>query len=439
MIKTDLKQVSKTDVWLWLIYAGLILASVVVSFSSNSQYAYKRASFYAPWVKHLAMLGGGFILIFLLQHINIKWLKILSLPLLLVNLVLQALCYVPGIGSRNVHSVVRTIDIPGVSFDFQPDEYLKFTLIIFLATLLYMILKTQSEQKRKILNYTYIGTTLVSILLVFKAHNSTAIIMTVMSYVLYLISGVDVKKTLKFGAIMLLAAVCAFMLLWFLRVKAGVSLPGNLNTLVSRVVDYFTVQPDEIKYDLYAKDNNAQIKYSKIAIAGGSHGLIIGRGPGKSVERDKLPVANADYVFAIIVEEYGWFGILITLMLFMLLLSRVGNMVKKSDDDFASLVAIGCGLTIGLQALISILVVVDLIPSTGQPLPFISVGGNSALSISAAVGVIMAASKSINSQLIGNGQDDEQNEPTIIFEDDAEDEKTVEQNIEITEQTETTE
>lgn len=417
MVKTDLKQVKKTDIGLWIFYFGIVFISIIVSFSSNSQFAYKRSTYFYPWLKHLTMLlvGGG--IVFSFQYIKVKWFRVSSLLLFGANLILQFLCFVPGIRQENVHNIYRTINLPFTSFDFQPDEYLKFTMVLFLASLLYYMLRTDNEQKRKTLRWYYIIATLLAVGLTVRYHNSTAILLFTISYLLYLVSGIDVKRTLLFGLVIIACGVIGVTTLRFAR-HHGVSLPFNLNTLVTRVDAFFTKEPDDVKFDLY--QGEAQIKYGKIAIAGGRG--IIGRGPGRSLERNKLPVANADYVFAIVVEELGWFGILGTIMLFLLLLSRIGTMMKKTDDEFLSLVALGCGLTIVLQALISILVVVDLIPSTGQPLPLISAGGNSIFSISIGLGIIMSVSRTINMEAANIDEDSEPSTPVITFDDDADDE-----------------
>lgn len=426
MIKTDLTQVNKTDRWLWIIYIMFVFVSALVSFSSNSQDIYRASTIYDPWIKHLTMLFIGFCIIGIMQFIPVNILRRWTPGLFWINIAAQICCFIPGVRTNNVHRVYRWISF-GVGFDIQPDEYLKFTLVLYLATILLDILHSENDDKRKFLTLKYCFITLVATCLVAYHHTSTAIMFVMMATVMYFVTGLHTKLILLIGAGLIVVFGLFYGALKGLQqIKPDIQFPGRIPTVIGRVDRFIFSEPDETKYDIKAKRETAQAKYCKVSVANGNG--IIGRGPGNSVERDVLPVANADCVFAIIVEEWGWLGIIVTLMLYMLLLSRVGLLVKHSYDEYMSLVALSCGLLIGFQALISILCVLDMVPATGQPLPFISVGGNSVLSMSFGMGIIMCISKAQHTEqgrvAAAARQSSEQSTPVIIFEQDSDDEPT---------------
>ncbi|HBZ34441.1 MAG TPA: hypothetical protein DEO38_05000 [Bacteroidales bacterium] len=423
MIKTDLTQVNKTDKGLWICYGMFLLVSAIVSFSSNSQDVYKAATFYSPWISHMTKLLMGLVVIFFMQFMPVRVLRNISPALFWISIFTQILCFVPGIRVNNIHGVYRTIHVPGFPMDLQPDEYIKFTLILYLAIIIIDFLHTEDTERRKNLKIKYAVATIAAIITVIPYHTSTAMMYLATAVMMVFVSGLYTRQII-FGIVA--AAIVGVIGVWSLvgLRHAGVQLPWRLATVAGRVDRFIKDEPDEIKYNIKADPKTAQLKYCKISIANGAG--IIGTGPGKSLERDVLPVANADCVFAIIVEEWGWIGILVTLSLYMFLLNRVGYIVKKSYDDYMSLVALSCGLFIALQALISIICVLDIMPATGQPLPFISVGGNSALSMGFGLGTIMCISKAQRTEL-NRIQDIEQtseetSRPVITFDDDNEEE-----------------
>jgi cell division protein FtsW len=143
------------------------------------------------------------------------------------------------------------------------------------------------------------------------------------------------------------------------------------------------------------EDANFQADQSKIAIATGG---VIGRGPGNSVQRDFLPHPYSDFIFAIIAEEYGFFGGMLVIFLYLYLLFRAGLIVSKSTLTFQAFLAFGLALMLVLQAMFNMAVAVGLLPVTGQPLPFISMGGTSILFTATAFGMILSVSRSIETE-----------------------------------------
>jgi len=172
------------------------------------------------------------------------------------------------------------------------------------------------------------------------------------------------------------------------------NISNRVATWKARIESYF----DE------TSEGNYQVNHAKTAIARGG---VWGHGPGKSVQKYFLPQSSSDFVYAVIVEEYGRVGGLFVIVLYLMLLFRVLRIASKSDDDFAILMAIGLGLSIISQAFINMAVAVNLVPVTGQTLPLISAGGSSVWMTCAAIGLILSISNSIKPQLENLTKDEE--------------------------------
>jgi cell division protein FtsW len=162
---------------------------------------------------------------------------------------------------------------------------------------------------------------------------------------------------------------------------------GRRGTWSARIDSY--IHPDDVNV------NNYQINLAKVAIVNGG---IIGKGPGNSIQKEKLPQANSDFIYAIIIEEYGLLGGLVILALYLWLLFRAGIIVRKSNRTFGAFVSIGLCLLIVFQAMVNMAVAVNLVPVTGQPLPMISSGGSSVFFTSVALGVILSVSWGIEEE-----------------------------------------
>jgi cell division protein FtsW len=144
-------------------------------------------------------------------------------------------------------------------------------------------------------------------------------------------------------------------------------------------------------------EGNYQVEQSKIAIATGG---IFGKGPGKSTQRNFLPHPYSDFIYAIIIEEYGlWMGVLV-LFLYLVLLYRAVRIATKCQKIFPSLLAIGCSFILVFQAMINMMVAVNLVPVTGQPLPLVSMGGTSIWFASIAIGMILSASRELEKEKV---------------------------------------
>jgi cell division protein FtsW len=183
----------------------------------------------------------------------------------------------------------------------------------------------------------------------------------------------------RFLLLTLAGAILLFVI--FLQVMKVLDVEGRRGTWGSRIENFMNRDDENV--------DNFQVNRAKVAIVNGG---LFGRGPGNSIQKEKLPQANSDFIYAIIIEEYGLIGGIVVLVLYLWLLFRTSLIVRRSSRTFAALVSIGLCMIIVFQAMVNMAVAVNLVPVTGQPLPYISNGGSSVLFTSIALGVILSVS-----------------------------------------------
>jgi cell division protein FtsW len=211
------------------------------------------------------------------------------------------------------------------------------------------------------------------------ANLSTALMLFFVSIILMFIGRIKLRHLLAFGGIM------AVMLTIFILASLVSKKEGRVTTWKHRIESYLGGE----------KEENYQVNQAKIAIVRG--GMMQLR-PGKSIQRNFIPHPYSDFIYAIIIEEYGLVGGIFVLTLYLYLLFRAAIMVRKSSRTFPAFVAIGLSLLITSQAMINMAVAVNLFPVTGQPLPMISMGGSSIVFTCLSFGVILSVSKGIKEQ-----------------------------------------
>lgn len=194
------------------------------------------------------------------------------------------------------------------------------------------------------------------------------------------------RVAIQYIGLLILLGISVFSLMVVIGDEYPELLP-RMPTVQSRMAAFFS--GEEAAADA---DQNYQINKAKVALANGG---IIGQGPGNSTQRNYLPHPYSDFIFAIIVEEYGALGGILLIGVYLLLFFRVVRLVTKSPKTFGAMVALGLSLLIVLQAFINIAVVLNLVPVTGIPLPLVSMGGTSFLFTCLAFGVILSVSKYI--------------------------------------------
>ncbi len=366
----------KGDRAIWAVVALLALFSFlpVYSASSNLAYLYGDGNTLKFLLKHFAHLLLGFAILYGIHRIPynyFKGLSIIALPVVVV-LLLITLSQGTTIGGANAS---RWIRVPFVGVTFQTSTLAAVVLMTYVARYLSRI-KDKTVTFKETLLPLWLPVFLV-LGLILPANFSTTAIIFAMICVLMFIGGYP----LKYLGVILMAGVIALGVFYGFAKVAGIdSLSLKVQTWENRIKNFVDNEDTEADY---------QIEKAKIAIASGG---LTGLGPGKSIQKNFLPQSSSDFIYAIIVEEFGMAGGLFLLLLYLLLLFRLVIVVHKSTSLFGKLLVIGVGLPIIFQALINMGVAVELFPVTGQTLPLISSGGTSIWMTCLAMGMVLSVS-----------------------------------------------
>ena len=365
----------KGDRLIWSIVALLAIFSFLPVYSSSSNLAYTATSgsTFSFFVKHFMHLFLGFVIMYGVHRVPYRYFRGLSLIMLPVVLILLVLTMFQGTTIDGANAS-RWIQIPIIGMSFQTSTFAAVVLMVYVARYLSKIQDRDITFKETILPL-WLPVFLV-LILILPANFSTAAIMFAMVMVLTFIGGYPIR----YLAVIVGAGV-VFLALFVLTAKSFPEvMPNRVDTWMSRVENFSNGEDTEADY---------QIEKAKIAIATGGY---IGLGPGGSVQKNFLPQSSSDFIFAIIVEEYGLVGGLVILIMYCWMLFRIVIIAQKSDTVFGKLVVLGVGLPIVFQAFINMAVAVELFPVTGQTLPLISSGGTSIWMTCLAFGIILSVS-----------------------------------------------
>ncbi|WP_085537450.1 FtsW/RodA/SpoVE family cell cycle protein [Massilibacteroides vaginae] len=367
---------------IWIIFMFLCLISVIEVFSATSTIAYKNANFWAPIVRHTTFLLGGFVLILLLHNIPCRFFPafILLLPISILMLLITPFI---GVSANDAH---RWLEIFGIQF--QPSEFAKLASIVFIA---FMLSKRNRFTENQIFKTILIGIG-ITCLLILPENFSTAIMLFAVCFLMMFIGQLPFKSLMKLAGALIIAGVVFLCMLLFTPESVSKYLPDRFNTWQGRIERFVNPDENEETTDgvLKVTDDNYQVVHAKIAIARGG---LIGQMPGHGQQRDFLPQAYSDFIYAIIIEELGFIGGMVVLLLYVILLVRVGMIARKCDKLFPKFLVLGCGLLLVIQALANMAVAVDLIPVTGQPMPLVSRGGTSTMISCVYFGIILSVSR----------------------------------------------
>lgn len=396
-----LSKIFTGDKILWGIIFILFIISGVEMFSAISSSAYKAAArgsnHLAPFFGHLIHLGIGGVALIVIQRIPFNKLRLIFFVAVFISILLLILTPIIG---KEVNGASRAINLGG--FELQTIELGKFALIVCLSEILGRNYKQGDpllKEKFPMKSFLYlVGFIAIFCGLIATQNLSTALILGGLSVLMMIIAEVDWKKI---G--MLVGGVLVFVLLVF---AVHTVLPANLQlkrfvTWENRIIESFNSN----KEDTYKiTDENRQIINSEIAIAKGYKPC----GPGNSTQRDYLPLAFSDFIYAILIEEYGIIGGFFTILLYLCILARAGRVARKCDRKnlVQSLMVIGLSLLIVIQAFISMGVTVHLGPVTGQQLPLISRGGMGIILTCCYLGIIINISNSVLNE-------NKENEPSV--------------------------
>lgn len=381
-----LKNLFKGDKVVWIIYLLLCLISIIEVFSASSTLTYKSGDHWGPITTHMLLLMTGTVVVIIAHNIPTRWFKAFNALLPLSWAMLIAVFIIGAL----TNGAKRWIDLG--FFRFQPSEVAKMATIITVAYILSRLQEENGANKRA---FKYIlWVTGITCALIFTENLSTALLLATTVLLLMFIGRVPFKQL---GSLVGIAV--GFVLICVTIIEKVPAQTWDdiglhrMTTWQSRLESHFS--GEEIPAAKFDIDKDAQIAHANIAIAS-SH--VLGKGPGNSVQRDFLSQAFSDFIYAIIIEELGLVGGACVALLYILLLTRIAKIVRKCDNTYFSLMIIGFGTLIVLQAMFNMLVAVGIIPVTGQPLPMISKGGTSTLINSAYIGLILAVSRYVDNQ-----------------------------------------
>ncbi|MGB1309208.1 MAG: FtsW/RodA/SpoVE family cell cycle protein, partial [Oceanihabitans sp.] len=365
----------KGDRLIWAIAALLAIFSFlpVYSAASNLVNIGGNSNTFSYFIKHLMHLFLGFTIMYGVHKIPYRYFRGLSMVMIPVVIVLLVVTMLQGTTIEGANAS-RWIQIPIVNMSFQTSTLAAVILMVYVARYMSKIKDKNISFKESILPlWTPV---FVVLMLILPANFSTAAIMFVMVVILVFLGGYP----LRYLAVIIGSGILALALFILVAKAFPDAMPNRIDTWMSRIESFSNGGDSDTDY---------QSERAKIAIASGG---IQGAGPGKSIQKNFLPQSSSDFIYAIIIEEYGLIGGFTIMVLYMWLLFRIVIVAQKSDTMFGKLLALGVGLPIIFQALINMAVAVELFPVTGQTLPLISSGGTSIWMTCLAVGIILSVS-----------------------------------------------
>lgn len=379
------------DKTLWAIFFILAAISLIEVYSAASTLTFSSGNIFKPILGHAANLLIGFVCVWIFHNIPCGWFKF-WIPAWVVFMAF--LIFLPLFGTK-VNDGARWIDILGIRF--QPSEFAKGSLIVIVAFLL-SAYQTKKGADRHAFKYILI-TTITTCFFIFLENFSTAAILFLVVFLMMYFGRVPLKQLGKLLLALLISGIAIFLLAKVLTADAIVEKVPILHRLtnftarIDRFMGNDKNQTDSTRQTT-AKDfdiqKEPQVGHAHIAIAKSN---IIGCGPGNSRERDFLPQAYSDFIFAIIIEELGLVGGAVIVLLYIIILFRASRIASRCERNFPAFLILGLAMLIVVQAAINMSVAVGLIPVTGQPLPLISRGGSSIMVTSIYFGMMISISR----------------------------------------------
>lgn len=382
----------KGDKVVWIVFAFLSLISLIEVYSASSTLAYSGSSTYGPILRHGVFLLVGAFCMLILHNLKLKWITLMGLALILVSFLLLVLT--PVIGVR-VNNAARWISIMGIQF--QPSEFAKLAMVIVTAFIL-----SKTQRSPAMLDKAFwiiMGLTVVFAGLIMTENLSTAAMLCMVVYFMMVVGRISLKKLAWLGG-----GVLFVILLGVFLLKVVDEVPGmpRWATWHNRLFDESIGVLDPA---FRITDKNYQEAHANIAIA---NGTFFGTMPGNSTQRDFLPQAYSDFIYAIIIEEMGWIGLILVPFLYIVLLLRALYIAKRCTKIYPMLLIMGAALMVCTQAFINMSVAVGALPVTGQPMPLVSRGGTSTLITALYFGIMLSVSRFGNPEFEKSEQEDEE-------------------------------
>ena len=386
-IENRKKEFFKGDKVLWAVIILISLFSIfpVYSASTNLQYIVNTGTTTSHLVKHALFVISGLVIMKFVGAVKYEYIGKLSSIFLVITIFLLLVTMFTG-QKIDGASASRWLKIPGTPISFQPSTFAYLMLIIYICRYLTKKIDRERLPAENIL-YLFVPVLLV-FLLVGKDNGSTAVMILIVSVVVMFIGQFPSKYILG------VLGVSAVLIALFMFVALNTDLVKNnrVHTWMSRIETFSNTSKIDNIEDESLKAKNYQVNQAKAAIV---HGGFLGVGPGKSALKQSLPQSVSDFIFAIIVEEYGLIGAFVLIALYFIMMMRIVIIASKMPAFFGSLLVLSMGIMIFVQLAINIAVAVNIIPVTGQPLPLISYGGTSMLVTYLQLGIILNVSSRI--------------------------------------------
>ncbi len=399
-MKGQLVERTRGDKYIWGIVVLLSLISILVVYSATGSLAYKmnKGNTSVYLFKQLSFSLIGLVLIYFLHRINYTIFSRVATILFLVSVPL--LLYTLLFGAK-INDGSRWIKLPIINMTIQTSDFAKLALFMYISRLL-----SKKQEKIKDFKKGFIPVVIPVVIicaLIMPANLSNALLTGATALLLMFIGRVSLKHiflTIGIALIPVAIIVMVSVLTYDGKQKEGPKKPamaekvksfGRFGTWVKRVQDF-----------MYARDNETpyQVQQAKIAIANG--GILVGLGPGNSRQRNFLPQAYNDFIYSIIIEEYGLLGGAFMIFIYLVFLFRCIRIFRRCPYAFGAFLALGLSFTLVIQAIANMAVNVNLVPVTGVTLPLVSMGGSSFLFTCGAIGIILSVARNVEQMEPGN-------------------------------------
>lgn len=375
------------DLVIWMVFILLLMISVVEVYSASSTMSYGgKSSYWEPVMQHGSFWLIGLVTAWFVSRVPCNYFKLGGTLGLLFALMLQ----LAALFSGKLNGAGRWIHLWGLTF--QPSELTKMALVTYLA-FIFSSLRNGKEVSSTGNKFAAFGA-IASLALIVTENLSTAGLIFLIVLGMAFFAQVRAKLLAIIFVIMVSVGAGGWILVHSIPEETLSEWRASENpithrvpTWVARITDKHEIPDNPKDYDI---TDNIQVTHARIAVAT-SHG--IGKGPGKSRQRDYLPQAYSDFIYAIIIEETGILGGLVVIFLYLLFMWRCRTIAERCKSLFPSYLVMGLSLMIVLQAMVNMAVAVGAMPVTGQPLPLISRGGSSILINCICVGMILSVSR----------------------------------------------
>ncbi len=379
MADVTIKRFFRGDRYLWGLIALFMLISLLSVYSSSVSVAYSSHqgnTFYFLRTQFIMLMLGMLIIVVTHWIPYIKYMQFAAIGLV-VAIILLGITLVAGV---SINEATRWLEIPGIGLKLQTSDIAKVALVIYLARGL-TVYQNELKNFRTVTIRLVVPVAIVCILIM-PENLSTALMIFMISMIILFIGRVPIRFLMAYAGLGLAGVVLFASLLLVIKKD-----DNRVQVWKNRIETYFSGES--------SPDADYQSNQAKIAI---STGKLFGKLPGGSTQRNMLPQSNSDFIFAIIVEEYGLFGAIIVILSYLALMFRGIQIARKCDYAFPALMVLGLTVMIVFQAFLNMLVAVGLFPVTGQTLPMISWGRTSVIVISFSLGAILSVSRVMNAR-----------------------------------------